>query len=179
MNQLERLHAEIDERVRSIRSQSQDWLCRMGCDGCCRQLAEIPRLTEAEWVCLQEGLAELTPEQMRKIAQAVADLRDSSIRPIICPLLDQSTGECLVYASRPLACRTYGYYVQRGLGLYCKAIESRVAEGEYTDVVWGNQDALERRLSGCGEARELTEWFLDPVEGGRSNWRHAGFESDG
>jgi len=27
------------------------------------------------------------------------------------------------------------------------------------DVVWGNHDAIDRRLAGLGETRMLTEWF--------------------
>jgi Fe-S-cluster containining protein len=44
----------------------------------------------------------------------------------------------MVYTQRPVACRTYGFYVQRKLGLYCRDIESREAEGALVDVVWGN-----------------------------------------
>ena len=42
------------------------------------------------------------------------------------------------WRSGPVACRTYGFYVQRDLGLYCRDIENRVA--------------------GLGEALPLTEW---------------------
>jgi Fe-S-cluster containining protein len=82
-------------------------------------------------------------------------------RPLTCPLLDQTTNACLVYAQRPVACRTYGFYVQRELGLYCRDIESLVADGALADVVWGNHDAIDRRLAGLGQARALTEWFGD------------------
>jgi hypothetical protein len=58
-----------------------------------------------------------------------------------------------------VACRTYGFYVQRELGLYCRDIESRVADGTLADVVWGNHDAIDHRLAGLGEVRALTEWF--------------------
>ena len=58
-----------------------------------------------------------------------------------------------------MACRTYGFYVQREHGLYCHAIESRVADGALADVVWGNHDAIDRRLSRLGEVRALDEWF--------------------
>ena len=131
----------------------------MGCDGCCRRLAEVPRLTAAEWDWLREGLAALPLEQLREIRQDIAALADQPSRPIVCPLLDQSTGLCRVYAHRPVACRTFGFYVQRDQGLYCKDIESRVAGGEWADVVWGNQDAIDRRLGSLGDTRELTEWF--------------------
>jgi Fe-S-cluster containining protein len=65
----------------------------------------------------------------------------------------------MVYAYRPVACRTYGFYVQRDKGLYCKDIETRVANGDWSGVVWGNQDPVDRRLGGLGDARDLTEWF--------------------
>ena len=65
----------------------------------------------------------------------------------------------MVYVHRPVACRTYGFYVQRDQGLYCKGIESRVADGDWADVIWGNQDSIDRRLSALGDSRDLTEWF--------------------
>ena len=74
-------------------------------------------------------------------------------------MLDQSAGSCKVYAYRPVACRTYGFYVQRDKGLYFKDIEMHVANGDWVGVVWGNQDPVDRRLSGLGDSRDLTEWF--------------------
>ena len=156
MNTLTQLHAEIEARVSVIRDENPDWLCRRGCDGCCRRLAEIPRLTAEEWNWLRSGLAALPQELLREIGQQIAALSGTSSRPIVCPLLDQEAGACRVYAHRPVACRTYGFYVQRDLGLYCKEIESRVESGAWANVVWGNQDAIDHRL---GDTRELTEWF--------------------
>lgn len=161
INPLVQLHADIEARVRAIRDNHHDWLCRMGCDGCCRRLAEVPRFTSAEWELLKEGLAALPSELLREIGLDIAALARRPNRPIVCPLLDRSAGACRVYAHRPVACRTYGFYVQRDQGLYCKDIESRVAEGAWSQVVWGNQDAVDRRLQGLGETRELTEWFYD------------------
>jgi hypothetical protein len=45
--------------------------------------------------------------------------------------------------------------------LYCHDIESLVAEGKLADVVWGNHDAIDQRLTGLGESRPLTEWFAN------------------
>jgi Fe-S-cluster containining protein len=159
MDTLTQLHIDIAVRVEGIQLGQPDWPCRMGCDGCCRRLAEIPRLTETEWECLQEGLAVLSAVQLRDISVGVAALAGQTSRPIVCPLLDQSAGACRVYAHRPVACRTYGFYVQRDLGLYCNDIESRVADGGWAGVVWGNHDPIDRRLSGLGDTRELTDWF--------------------
>jgi Fe-S-cluster containining protein len=154
---LSQLHCEIDARVQYIRENHPDWLCGKGCDGCCRRLAEMPQLTAAEWTLLQAGLAALAPERLGEIGRHMAALAGQ--RPVVCPLLDQTTGACLVYAQRPVACRTYGFYVQRDKGLYCNDIESRVAEGALANVVWGNHDAIDQRLSGLGESRALNEWF--------------------
>lgn len=154
-----RLHAEIDARVHAIRSDRPDWLCGKGCDGCCRRLADVPQLSAAEWHLLQQGLSALTPERLASISRDVAALAGQRSRPVVCPLLDQSSAACTVYAQRPVACRSYGFYVQRDLGLYCGDIESRVAGGVLADVVWGNHDAIDRQVAALGESRALTEWF--------------------
>jgi Fe-S-cluster containining protein len=159
MNTLTQLHADIEARVHAIRDDNPDWLCRLGCDGCCRRLAEIPRLTAAEWAWLRDGLAALPPERLREIGQAIAALAGQPSRPVVCPLLDRSAGACQVYEHRPVACRTYGFYVQRGQGLYCKDIESRVADGAWSEVVWGNQDVIDHRLRDLGDSLDLNEWF--------------------
>lgn len=167
MHTIAQLHADIDARVRGIRDDHLDWLCQRGCDGCCRRLAEIPLLAEEEWALLREGLAALPPERLGEIGREIAALTDQTSRPIICPMLDRKEGACQVYAHRPVACRTYGFYVQRDLGLYCNDIESRVAAGELTNVVWGNHDAIDHSLRCLGDARELTEWFALWKEGER------------
>ncbi|MCK9200335.1 MAG: YkgJ family cysteine cluster protein [Gallionella sp.] len=159
MTTLAQLHVDIDVRVQTIRGDRSDWLCGKGCDSCCRRLANVPQLTLAEWDLLREGLTELPPERLQEIRRNMAALTSQRSRPITCPLLDLATGACPVYAQRPVACRTYGFYVQRELGLYCHDIESRVADGALADVVWGNHDAIDRRLAGLGEIRALTDWF--------------------
>lgn len=159
MTLLSQLHADIDARVQAIRADRPDWPCGKGCDACCHRLAEIPQLTSAEWHLLREGLATLPPQRLRAIAADMAALADQRRRPLVCPLLDQATGACPVYGQRPVACRSYGFYVQRDRGLYCRDIESRVAAGALADVVWGNHDAIDRQLKALGEVRALTEWF--------------------
>ena len=161
MNPLAQIHFDIDARVSSIRAAHPDWLCGKGCDSCCRRLAAIPRLTEAEWALLREGLAALPVEHLDKIGQGIAALATQQSGPVVCPLLDQASGACPVYAHRPVACRTYGFYVQRDKGLYCGDIESRTDRGLLADVVWGNHDAVDQRLSPLGEVRELTAWFME------------------
>jgi len=167
---LTQLHADIDKRVELIRSEHPDWLCRSGCEGCCHRLADIPQLTEAEWVLLREGLSALPQELVRNIYEEIAALGNQQTRPIVCPLLDQSTGTCRVYFHRPIACRTYGFYVQRNKGLYCKDIEAQVESGALGDVVWGNHDAIDQKLRCTGEVRELTQWVAD--------WKDASISDD-
>ena len=159
MTTLPQLHADIETRIQAILADHSDWLCSKGCDACCRRLAEVPQLTAAEWDLLCEGLVTLTPDQLRKISQDMAALVTQHSRPVVCPLLDQATHVCQVYRHRPVACRTYGFYVQRDLGMYCHDIESRVADGALANVVWGNHDAIDQRLTHLGEIRPLTEWF--------------------
>ena len=163
------LHADIDARVQSIREDRAGWPCAKGCDNCCRRLADVPQLTEAEWNLLREGLAVLPSERLAGIRAEIAVLAEEHPRPVTCPLLDRSSGACPVYLQRPVACRTYGFYVQRDLGLYCGDIESSVADGRLADVVWGNLDAVDRELAGLGETRSLIEWFgrweaMEPME---------------
>lgn len=159
MNTLAQLHADIEERVQAIRRDHPDWLCRLGCDSCCRQLADVPRLTAAEWEWLREGLVALPPEQLREIGQKIATLAEQPSHPIVCPLLDQAERACRVYAHRPVVCRTYGFYAQRDQGFHCKEIASHTATGNWSEVVWGNQDAIDCRLRGLGDTRDLPDWF--------------------
>ena len=161
MDTLDRLHADIDLRVHAIRAGVPDWPCAKGCDECCRRLAGIPVLTLAEWRRLHQALTMLPAETQARIRDDVAALAEApAARPVVCPLLDRGSGACPVYVSRPTACRTYGFYVQRDGGLYCSTIEARVADGSLADTVWGNQDAVDRDLAAMGDARPLTEWFL-------------------
>ena len=159
MDKLSQIHIAIEGRVSAIRSAHPDWLCAKGCDTCCRRLAELPRLTKAEWGLLRPALAALPGERLAQIRREVAAAAENSSGLVVCPLLDQSTGACPVYAQRPVACRSYGFYVQRELGLYCGDIEAQVAGGNLADVVWGNHDVIDRQLAALGEARPLDEWF--------------------
>ncbi|NLF55122.1 MAG: YkgJ family cysteine cluster protein [Thauera phenolivorans] len=158
---LHRLHLDIDARVAAVRDGRPDWPCAKGCDRCCRSLADLPRLTPPEWTLLREGLAALPAAQLEAIGCRIAALAAAPAPPLTCPLLDAASGACPVYPQRPVACRSYGFYAQRELGLYCGEIEAEVAAGALADVVWGNHDAIDRSLATLGEARTLTDWFVE------------------
>jgi uncharacterized protein len=157
------LHREIDSRTREIASSQADWPCRRGCDTCCRRLAELPQLTRAEWDLLADGLARLLLHQQSEIRDRIRELNPAATRHI-CPFLDRQAGSCLVYDYRPVACRTYGFYVERDRGIYCRQIEQRVNAGEFADVVWGNIAGVEMRLGKLGVKIGLLEWFNDSPE---------------
>ncbi len=158
---LNQLHAEIAQRVTAITQEHPDWPCRKGCGNCCRQLARIPQLTQAEWMLLQRGLMALPEAELAAVARGVASLAVAVPAPVTCPLLDLERDACRVYAQRPVACRTYGFYVQRDKGLYCQDILQQVERGERKDVVWGNQDGIDRQLASLGGTRALTDWFQE------------------
>ena len=149
------LHDEIDARVQAIVSGQTDWPCRRGCDDCCRNLAEPPHLTADEWLLLAEAIAALPDERRGSIAQAFTERSEGrALRG--CPLLE--AGACAVYAARPIACRTYGFYAARDGGRWCERIESR----ERDEVVFGNHDAIELRLrSASGAGRSVLEWYRE------------------
>jgi Fe-S-cluster containining protein len=161
MTELFDLHRDIDQRVAIIRDAHPDWPCSKGCDACCRQLAALPRLTRAEWEWLKEGLASLTPDQFDAIRERLMALGPAPRRPVTCPLLDPASGACPVYAYRPVACRTYGFYVQRDKGLFCGTIQAHDDNGELAELVWGNHETVDRRLTGFGETRSLDDWFKE------------------
>ncbi len=153
------LHVRLDERAASIRAQQPDWLCAKGCDRCCRQLAAIPELTRSEWDWLQAGLAVLPDAQLAEFDLRMQELAARHERPVTCPFLERQSGACPVYVHRPVACRSYGFHVQRELGLYCDEIRQQVERGELAEVVWGNHDAVDQALAALGERETLTRWY--------------------
>jgi Fe-S-cluster containining protein len=157
---LEDLYRRIDERVSPITSAHAWWPCRKGCDHCCRHLAAPLPVTRLEWTYLWEGFQGLSPEVRAEVRARVEELKGTQ-RPYTCPLLDRESGGCRVYAHRPMACRTYGFYVSRGgTGNWCHFILELLERHGDGDILWGNQEAMEDTLAGLsGEALSLFEWF--------------------
>lgn len=126
----------------------------------------------AEWELLREGLDALVPEARAKVYVRIAELgalerEDRLPRHILCPMLDETEGACRVYAHRPGACRTYGFYVEQGIGLHCGMITDAVAArpADEEPIVWGNAESVDYALARLGaeapeEASLLTTWAL-------------------
>lgn len=154
------IQTAIEQRTESIRASSNpEWPCRKGCDDCCRSLASEPLLSEPEWRLLEPAL---TPSQRQRIAAGA-----NAPRPVTCPLLDLDAGACQVYAVRPLACRTYGYYAERDKVLGCHRVEA--AARADSSILWGNHAALETRTAEeLGAVQPLSAWAAKTEKGARA-----------
>jgi Fe-S-cluster containining protein len=157
------LYDRIAERCREVGEQGKV-PCAPGCDTCCQRLAQPPQLTPAEWEHLRGQLKLLSKPALQAIRSRVDDLRRAAgaiptPAHFVCPLLDQEGHSCLLYLGRPAACRTYGYYVDEGKGLWCQRIVE-LQQDPKSDVVWGNQAGVDAELARIsGPARGLHEWF--------------------
>ena len=89
----------VDEICRRIEEELRSEIaCTSGCDGCCRHLSLFP----VEAAALAVAFQELPLSDRRRIRERTRTtlLKDP------CPLLEQH--RCLLYAARPLICRTHG-----------------------------------------------------------------------
>lgn len=164
------IYDDVERRTRATTDERAWWPCRKGCDTCCRRLADVPQLVRAEWELLREGLDALAPEVRAEVGARIAGLaaaeREKRLpRHVVCPMLDEREGVCRVYAHRPSACRTYGFYVERGIGLHCDMITEAVAARPLDEepVVWGNQDGVTAalaQLDGDEERNEASDYAL-------------------
>ena len=136
----------VDSALADAARRSGDWLvCRPGCTQCCVGVFSINQL---DVLRLRQGLAELevlAPERAARVRErareAVAHLAPefpgdhatgllddgelaeqrfaefANDEP--CPALDPDTGNCELYESRPMTCRTFGPPVrsEEGLGV--------------------------------------------------------------
>lgn len=113
-----------DEFFASVtESQPQNLQCGRGCSLCCYGLFEIG---SGDVPLIAEGLANLHPMRRKKIIRNAAriiaenghpNLRECSpaerekffnqTASVPCPNLSEN-GECMMYESRPLVCRTFG-----------------------------------------------------------------------
>jgi Fe-S-cluster containining protein len=154
-------------RATALLDAHAGWPCRSGCDACCRRLARVPELTQLEWEPLARALRALPTAEQAACLRAAEALEDhvrahGERDPLTCPLLDGERGLCRVYASRPLACRSYGFYAGRSHDAWCSKVAAHVAPVR-DGLIFGNLDALERDLADCGgPRRDLLSLLRDP-----------------
>lgn len=161
MTRLHQIQQAVQARVEQTISAHANWPCRKGCDDCCRHLASLPRITREEWQLIATALQAL-PYATAELVRARVQEAASRSRPYTCPMLDTSTGSCLIYDARPVACRSYGFYVEREYILGCSRIES--IQRDAPDVIWGNHATLEEQLRSLSPRAELPEWLArDPL----------------
>lgn len=105
----EKLLAKVDDLCLRIETRFAKHLsCRSGCSSCCLSITVFP----VEAHILKLALQDLSPDDVFFIRQNVKKNRylDS------CPLLFEN--RCLLYASRPIICRTHGlpiFYREDGI----------------------------------------------------------------
>ncbi|HEY9850706.1 MAG TPA: YkgJ family cysteine cluster protein [Leptolyngbyaceae cyanobacterium] len=152
------LEESIEVRVQDIRASRDWWPCRRGCDRCCRQLAQPPELSLQEWVRIDEAVAAL-PASIRaeieqKIDKLLVEIAENTVSSqVVCPYLDEREGACRIYEARPIACRTYGYFVARDGNDYCQIIENELSSrtDTATNIIWGNAESIRHEIEkNCG-----------------------------
>jgi Fe-S-cluster containining protein len=120
-------------------------------------LSGIPNWTGPEWNLIWEAYLGLSPTVREEVLVRVRSMGGTA--PYVCPFLDLELDRCRIYEARPLVCRTYGFYVERDRGLYCREMQARAGQGEWADVVWGNQASVEAKLGEMGERQDVQRWF--------------------
>ena len=149
------MYDDVQTRAEAIEASHGPWPCRAGCDACCRSLGALPALTDVEADVLFAAIDALPPDVRALVHRRIEALGPSPCRPIVCPLLDESTGRCRVYEARPLACRTYGYYAGRDGDYWCERVTAHLGDRRDT-LIAGNQIALDRaRDVRLGESVDL------------------------
>ncbi len=172
------LYDAVDARVNAVNGASDatgaEWLCRRGCDTCCHRLAEVPSITANEWQLLAsaiEGVPEHHARFETRMGELAARVYGADKGPVVCPFLALDDGEvrpgsCLVYEGRPAACRTYGYYTERGDVLGCSEL---LVQSEALPVTWGNHQAVLRELDAlCTDVaprRSIVAWWSERAPG--------------
>jgi len=165
----------VDSALADAARRSGKWLaCRPGCTQCCigvfpinqldalrlqRGLAKLassaPERAAAIRERAQESIARLKPEFPGDASTGLLDEGEESARRFEdfgndepCPALDQQTGLCELYESRPMTCREFGPPVRSedGLGVcelcFQGATDQEIAAGEMIP----DPDDLEGRL---------------------------------
>lgn len=158
---LQILDAEVDVRAAEVKKRAPDWPCKSGCAECCRSLGAPMLLSAPEWARLEAGLAALPEAERLEIEAGFDAMAPAALAgaPVLCPVLEDETSRCRLYAHRPLSCRTHGYYASRDGGYWCDAIEERVEAGGAEGVVFGRHEVITRTAERTlGEPLSWAAW---------------------
>jgi Fe-S-cluster containining protein len=137
--------------------QPQNLQCGRGCSLCCYGLFEIG---SGDVPVIAEGLAALHPARRARIIRRAREIIEETAHPslrecspeekeaffdrssdIACPALSES-GECLMYESRPLVCRTFGLPLREGeryIGDVCELNFTAASDEEKMTASWDLQ----------------------------------------
>ena len=157
MKALSNLDTTVEARSAAIQAEHGFWPCKRGCDACCRSLASLPMVTRPEWERIRNAVAALDDEVRSDVHARI--MSATAAYPVVCPMLNASRGECRIYAARPIACRTYGFYAERDAALHCDDVARAVRDND-AQVVWGNGESINRDLDALGELRSRRDWLL-------------------
>ena len=150
-----RILERADEFFASVAArQPQNLQCGRGCSLCCYGLFEIG---SADVPLIADGLARRHPMRRRKIIRRAKEIIAESGHPdlrecspiekqqfftrtasVPCPNLSDA-GECMIYESRPLVCRTFGLPVRDGeryIGDICELNFNDASAEEKTSAAW-------------------------------------------
>lgn len=141
----------------TMRAQPQNLQCGRGCSLCCYGLFEIG---SGDVPVIAEGLAALHPMRRKRIIRRALEIVASSRHPNLrecsplvkeeffertadtpCPNLGDA-GECLIYDSRPLVCRTFGLPLRNDeeyLGDVCELNFTEATQEERESAAWNLQ----------------------------------------
>lgn len=116
----------------ALERRRADMACKSGCDACCQVWLSV---SQVESDAIRVGLAALTPEiraavvargerEQRREAESAATPRCAMLAP---------DGSCVIYAERPLVCRTQGFALRYPPGFIPEAsVRARTSTGEVT-----------------------------------------------
>lgn len=132
-------------------------------------------VTSEEWSLLREAVESLGVEVRQGVAARLHRASSAPAGPLTCPLLDPAARTCLVYAARPVVCRTYGFYAGRDGGRHCEEVGRQVAiRGAAAEVIWGHEEGVQRALrEGSPREASLDAWWseIPPRGAGRPHSR--------
>ena len=140
-----------------LKEQRKNLQCGRGCSLCCYGLFEIG---SADVPMIAEGLARLHPARRSMVIRRAKEIVELSNHPNLrecspeekekffdrtsntrCPNLNNA-GECLIYDSRPLVCRTFGLPIRDGdryIGDICELNFTEATQEEKERASWNLQ----------------------------------------